>query len=255
MSQDDLPVTYLTPCGTCYAFGNAFAQGCRGRAVTSLKLRSGGFAGFVTPDLYPVLREAQNAKRDWYYGDHAYFGRKKYYRVTKNNYQHDALGEATPERFEKLQIKIKPWRTTGSKILLCAQTQTFFNLHGMSQLQWINETTNKLKRFTDRRIKVREKIRSSQPGMTEKNFWLSLDDDVYAVVVHTSAAGVQAALQGIPVFTTAKCAASNFGSMDLSQIERPVRPENREQMAWVLADNQWTLEEIGRGQAWEKLRN
>jgi hypothetical protein len=42
--------------------------------------------------------------------------------------------------------------------------------------------------------------------------------------------------------------------MDLSSIERPRKPDNREQMAWVLADNQWTLEEIRRGIAWQKLK-
>jgi hypothetical protein len=36
-------------------------------------------------------------------------------------------------------------------------------------------------------------------------------------------------------------------------MENPVKPDNREQMAWALADNQWTLAEIESGMAWEHI--
>jgi len=254
MSSNDLPVTYLTPSGSCYAFGKAFAQGCRGRATTSLALRRADFAGFVTPDLYPIFRQAQESGRDWYYGDHAYFGRKSYFRVSKNAYQHDALGEAKPDRFEKLGFPIQNWRG-GSKILLCPQSDVFMRLHGISQEQWIQDTTREIKRYTDRRVKIHLKAQSNQLWQTERRFWQSLLDDVHAVVVYTSVAGVHAVLNGVPCFATEKCASASFGSMDLSKIEIPVKPDNREEMAWVLAENQWTLNELARGMAWEKLRN
>jgi hypothetical protein len=254
MSANGLPVTYLTPQGSCYTFGNAFAKGCGGRAITSLKFRRADFSAFVNPEIYPVLRDAQKNGVNWYYGDHAYFGRKFYFRVSKNAYQHDALRDAKPDRFEKLRFPIQNWRG-GSKILLCPQSDVFMRLHGISQEQWIQDTTETLRKYTDRKIRVHLKSHSSLMWQTERQFWQALLDDIYAVVVYTSVAGVQAVLNGVPCFATEKCASASFGSMDLSKIETPKKPDNREEMAWVLADNQWTLDEIAKGMAWEKLRN
>jgi hypothetical protein len=58
--------------------------------------------------------------------------------------------------------------------------------------------------------------------------------------------------KGCP-FATAPCASQAFGSGDLSQIETPRRPDNRYEMATVLAANQWTLHEMARGHAWSYL--
>ncbi len=68
-------------------------------------------------------------------------------------------------------------------------------------------------------------------------------------------AGVQAVLEGVPCFAlNTESSAVNFGINDLSLIENPVKPDNREQLAWALADNQWTLDEIRSGITWEVVK-
>jgi hypothetical protein len=44
-----------------------------------------------------------------------------------------------------------------------------------------------------------------------------------------------------------------MASADLSEIEAPRRPEDRERWAGVLADNQWSVPEIRNGTAWKAL--
>ena len=65
--------------------------------------------------------------------------------------------------------------------------------------------------------------------------------DCHAVVVHSSNVAVDALLAGVPVFCTVPCAAYRMGYADLSKIESPLYPDDREQWAWNLADQQWTL--------------
>lgn len=249
MPQNEPPITYLTPSGSSFDWGQAFAQGCGGRAVSYNILKLKPFAAFLDPQLWAIFQEVKRLNLPYYYGDHAYFGRRVYFRTTKNAHQHDCQGESNGKRFDSLNIEIKPWKS-GSKILLCPQSEIFHHLHNHSRAEWIEKTTNLLRRHTDRPIEVRTKLKGNT---TESDFKESLRG-VHAVVVFCSVAGVQAALEGVPCFATIDCASAKFGSMDLSRIENPVKPDNRYQMASVLADNQWTLAEMAKGVAWESLR-
>lgn len=249
MSKNEPPITYLSGAGSNLAFGLAFAKGCNGRAIRTTILRSKPFAAFMVPELYPAWNELKRQKITYYYGDHAYFGRRVYFRCTKNAVQHHCQGESTGERFEKLGVEIKPWQK-GSTILICPQSEIFHKLQGVPQDQWIAQTIAELRKHTDRKIIVREKAR----GKTTEAQFRSTLKDIHAAVVFTSIAGVQAVLEGIPCFATHNCASAKFGSTDLSLIENPVKPENRYEMASVLADNQWTLEEIEKGMAWQSLQ-
>ena len=252
MGSYNAPVSYAVN-GTLTSplFCKAFADGCGGRIFTDPSmLWPGAVAMFGHPLLYPLLRQAIQERRDWFYGDHAYFGRRKYYRITKNAYQHQMKGYGSPERFRKLNVSIKPWRKGGGKILLCPQSAEFYELHGLKRHEWIRNTTGEIRRYTGRRIEIRYKAHGD---LTEAKFRQSLRN-VHAVVVYTSVAGVQAALEGVPCFATHDCVSKHFGTSDLSLIENPVRPDNREEMAWLLADNQWTIDEISSGMAWEFLK-
>jgi hypothetical protein len=253
MGKSDIPVSYgLTGGLTSQTFVKAFAYGCGGRiSYDPGMLWPGPVAMFGDPILYNLLGQARMEGRDWYYGDHAYFRRRVYFRITKNRWQHSMQGRrVTPARWERLGVRIQPWQTKGHKILLCPQSPAFFELHGMNHLEWIRSTMKTLQQYTDRPIEIRYKPGGNQ---TEEQFRRSLHD-VHAVVVYTSVAGAQAAIHGVPCFATHECVSKHFGTDDLSRIENPVRPDDRERMAWLLADNQWTMDEIRQGIAWEHVK-
>jgi hypothetical protein len=228
-------------------WANAFAKGCNAPVFEDEVLRPGDVALFGSPHRWELLKRARDEGRTWYYGDHAYFGRREYYRITRGAWQLcDLAGEGDVRRWERLDVRIRDgWRKQGKYILLCPNSPGYFELHGATAQNWIRETTEQLRRYTDREIRVRFKNTPSDFDFDVRYAW--------AVIVFTSVCGVHAALQGVPTFATAPCASQAFGSGDLSQIETPRRPDNRYEMATVLAANQWTLHEIARGYAWSYL--
>lgn len=251
MCKSNIPVTYTVSTAlTSPLFGRAFANGCGGIVATNPVLQDGDVAMFGHPELMPLLTEAQKQGRTWYYGDKAYFGREVYYRVTKNAYMHDAVGEPDFHRLKALDLTFHPWKN-GSDILICPQSDVYFGLKGTTQKKWIDDTVRKIRQFSDRKIRFQYK---SSVKPTERAFRRSLQD-VWAVVVHSSMAGVQAVVHGVPCFATDfDSTAARFGTTDFSLLENPVKPDNREQMAAVLANNQWTIPEINSGLAWERLQ-
>ena len=150
---------------TCQKFGKAFAGGCGGSISFTRTLAKGAVALFGQPDLMPLLRQAQSEGRTWYYGDKAYFGRDRYYRITKNGYMSDLSREPCFDRWKALSIDIKEWRN-GAEILLCPQSDTFFELHGTTQAAWIQATTKQLRKHTSRSIRIHHKM----TGETERVF-------------------------------------------------------------------------------------
>jgi hypothetical protein len=243
------PVSYYTPGeGSSPKFAYAFARGCQGTITDEgLPLFDGPVALFGSPSLWPVLRAAQADGRDYYYGDHAYFGRNRFYRITKNAHQHDGRGHYSPDRFHHFGRWVYPWRSSGSHIVVCPNSDIYFALHGLDGPTWVRETVATLKQHTDREIRVRW-----------KNTGLPIQADLvdaWAVVAFSSAAAIDALIVGVPVFVCAPfCASYRMGLADLAQIESPIFPDDREPFLWALAYQQWTLSEMLQGMAWRALQ-
>lgn len=248
MHDSKPPVSYSVPTeSTNPKFAASFAKGCGGLVTQRDALEPGAFAFFGSLARWRIFEQARAEGRTWFYGDHAYFGRRHYYRITRNAMQHTGLGEpADLSLLKPLGVRASGWRRDGKRVLLCPNSAPFMAANGVDADQWVADVTAELRRHTDRPIEVRWK---NSGGTLEAAL-----EGTWAVVVYTSMSGAIASLAGVPCFATAPCTSASFGSMDLSRIERPVRPDNRAEMAAVLAANQWTDHEIRRGQAWAKLK-
>jgi hypothetical protein len=244
------PVTYFVPDEfTSPKFAYAFAKGCGGTITDDLDyLFPGPVAMFGSPPVWPLLRRAQAEGRDWFFADHAYFGRGWFYRITKNGYQHDGTGPGEDARFiRSARREIQPWKRSGGHVLVCPQSEVYFSLHGLNRDEWLLNVTATLRQHTDREIRVRYKA-SRTPIAPDL-------EDAWAVVVYSSAAALDGLIAGVPVFTLAPFAATaRMGLSDLSRIESPIYPDGREEFLFALASNQWTLPEIMRGSAWRQLQ-
>lgn len=223
-------------------FCDAFAAGCGG--TVEYEYDPGPWAGYGSPVLWPDMIRSIKDGHDFYYGDHAYFGRGVFWRVTKNAFQHDGRGRPDYDRLRPFYESAKPWRKSGSHILVCTQTQAYYERFGMGS--WLADTVRCLKLHTDRPIVVRPK-NSIRPFMQDL-------ENAHALVCCTSNTAVQALMEGIPVITTHQCAASRMGLCDVALVEKPFYPDDRMEWAAALAANQWTLDEIAAGQCWEKIR-
>ncbi len=247
------PVSYYSPDEfTSPRFAYAFAKGCNGSITDETELFPGPVALFGSPARWPVLRQAQAEGRDWYYADHGYFGRHKYYRITKNGYQHDGRGVSTGERLKAFpnMAAIQPWRKGGRYIVLCPNSAAYFALYGMDVEQWLRDVKTEIRKHTDRPITTRWKVqRHDRPIQNDL-------DLAWAVVVFSSASALEALAYGVPVFTLAPFAASaRMGLSDLSKIETPACPDDRREFLSALADHQWTIPEILTGDAWRALQD
>jgi hypothetical protein len=253
------PVSYFcAPEQTSPQFAFCFAKGAHGllmpedfRLDPPEDLFDGPVALFGSPPLWPVLRKAWDEGREWYYGDHAYMKRREFYRITRNAFQYQGRDFSTGERFRAFGREIQPWRRQGHHILVCPQSEAHGRNHGFDVHEWLRDVHATLAQHTGRPIVVRWKKQNGPHGRP-----IARDlANAWAVVVHSSAAAIDALIAGVPVFVLAPFACTaRMGLSDLSKIDAPFYPDDREPFLHALADHQWTLREIFEGLAWRTLQ-
>lgn len=236
----------------CEAFAEGAAKcGISVRIAHSAERLSDGAAVFygVTPETAHLWHQAKTEGRDWYYIDNSYFdcGRGVYFRVTKNALQY--LGEpwngSDGVRLQKLGVKIAQSSTCGKHIVVCVQSDSFMRTFaGMGAEEWLSSITPAL-RATGRDIRVR-RWSADKPRQGA-----SLTDDLrgaWALATYNSAAAIEAVIAGVPAYCTGPTA---LGALASPQIGHPLASAQRvsERLA-VLADRQWTLDEMRAGVAW-----
>lgn len=209
----------------------AFAAGCGARiAYTTARTLEPGAAVFygVRAAWAHLWRQAKDEGRDWFYVDNAWFdaSRERAFRVAKNRIQHDGRGESDGKRFAALGLTVKPWRGGGDYALVCAQSDEFMATVA-GDPTWLKRTTAELRMP----FVVRHKG-------TKRPFAEDLAR-ARCVVTWSSAAAVGAILEGVPVVCSEHSAAHGV--------------TDRLKWARALADNEWSLDELARGDAWTAL--
>ncbi len=244
----------------CHWICTKFAEGCGGTvASTNQAWLSPGAAFFYgwTNHTIALIRQCREQGREWYYCDNGYhFGYGTHYRVTRGALTHDGSGNAGPARFKSFGLAVKRWPRGGSHIVLTTQSEMFYRDHlRTTRAAWTEQTIEELRRYTKRGIKVLDKPVGSdlRRGVNRHNLD-ALIRDAWTLVACSSATMVKALMEGVPVFSLKQSMASNMGLSDLSQIESPYRPPDREQWLWNLAANQWTMNEFIDGTCWRDLQ-
>jgi hypothetical protein len=206
------------------------------------------WAGFGSQATWPGLEETRAAGLDWWYGDHAYFKRFRFYRVTRNAYQHHGVGTPDWPRWKALNLEIAPWQNGGRHVLVCPPSAVWAELIGFDAAQWFVDVMETLRAATDRPIYVRTRNKA--------NYGVPLAQDLvgcHCLVTHSSNAAVDALLAGVPVICTSACAARVMGRADPAMVEEPIRHRERVEWAAVLAGQQWAMDEIKTGDCWRRV--
>lgn len=251
------PAAYVSPGKRKAArLCRAFAEGCGGSVAWGGPLdprRPVAFYG-MTDYTMALQRAAVRAGRDWYYLDNAYyFGRGRYFRVTRNAWQCNGRGGAALDRLHGFGLRPAPFRRRGRYVLIATQSDLFYRYHaGAARADWLARLRAELARHTDRPIEVALKPAPGKGDFPHGAFE-RLIDGAWALVTHSSSCAVGALLRGIPVFTTAPSMADRVALRDLSRIERPHYPGDRLEWFAVLAASQWTLTEMRDGTCWRAL--
>lgn len=228
----------------------AFVEGCGGVLVTDGVPRVGDsfFYGVDDSNVVPWKAALRDYTNNFYYCDNSYFDptRQTSFRVTKNLLQHTGLGVSDCKRFSLLNIPIEPWRNRGKHIVLCEQSLSFMRMPIGYTGVWLQDVISLLKHISSRPLRIRSWARDKKTSSS------TLRDDLngaHALVTWSSAAAVTSALAGVPVVCMGQCAAAPMSGA-IHQIESLPTPDDRLQWAGVLADNQFTFEELRNGHAW-----
>jgi len=195
-----------------------------------------------------VIDSAIKHNQYFYYVDHAYFarGHNQNYRISRNGFEAGPVKVCPQDRFDSLGIQLKEWNMSGQKIIVCPPTEYFQNAHNCRT--WLDDTLRTLKRYTDRKIVIRDK---PKPG----GAIVSLEEqlkDAYALVTHSSNVAIESVVLGTPVFVSTTSASAPVGETDLRFIETPKYPGRQ---PWLnhLAYCQFSMSEIQSGRFFDIL--
>lgn len=236
---------------------DAFIRGCGGAVAKTLpsKLDPHASAFFYGVDgsNQHLWKEAK-ARGGFYYCDNSYFdsARQEFFRVTYNALQHSGQGVSDCSRFDLLGIAVREWKREGNHIVVCPQSDYFMATVVGYEGNWGTDACEVLGNLTKRPLRYR--LWSADKGKLSATLGEDLEG-AHALVTYSSAAAVTALLAGISVNCAADCAAfplsTPIDELDGGGIAWSV--EDRLNWAGVLADNQWTLDEMREGRAWEHL--
>jgi hypothetical protein len=205
--------------------------------------------------------------RDFYYIDTGYVGnfpsegnrsgKKVWHRVVKNDLQHDKIKKVLPDRWNNL-VKQDPrlnwtgWKNFNQKILLVLPNPKACRYYSIDCEQWIAETTEQIKTYSNLPIEIRVKGSRSERN-NGYSIYSAFDSGVYATVSFNSIASLESVLYGIPSFVSVPCAASPLADTDLSQLKNPYKPtlETIISQCHNIAYGQFTVDEITNGTAWK----
>jgi len=194
----------------------------------------------------PDATRMSKSVKEWVYFDHSYFKRGWQlgnFRAVRNGLHLTSPIIRPDDRLKKWDVQIKPWRKSGSEIIVIPPTEAQTAYYDCGD--WMPKTLAKLKQVTDRRVIIKAK--------DDKRLLLFYLETAHALVTFASVAGVEAAIAGVPVFATENCPAWQVSAGSLDNIEKPHYAENRHQWACGLAYASWNWGEI-RNVRWHDYR-
>jgi len=189
-----------------------------------------------------IMRFCLKTGRTFYYIDTGYMGnlqkRKDWHRVVKNDVQHFTPRYDLPEdRFMRLpganeKLRFRGWKNHDGPILVVTPSEKPCMYYGITRDQWLFDTMQELKKHTDRKIIVRDKVGrvmrvgdNSVPAQIDR-------DQIYALVTYNSIAATEAISSGIPAIATAPGAADALCTKNIADIENPYRADHDKVVAW-----------------------
>lgn len=223
-----------------------------------------------------VFREYSQTSKAAYI-DLGYWGRKDgnrwagYHKISINdrhptayfqNRKHDGLRSRT------FKLRINHWRKAQEKdhILLAGMGDKGAIAEGYEPEEWEQWAIKTIRDYTKRTIIYRPKpswkrskpiggvgFSKEKPTQDKIKGLEKALENCCAVVTHHSNVAVDGILKGIPAFVW-KGVATPMGSQDLSLIEAPPIPGDREQWVNDISYCQWNIDEMRKGVAWAALR-
>lgn len=201
-----------------------------------------------------LLQKIQNNWPFWFidtgYTNFLHGKNKKWHRLVRNQMHHSDMFEAPVDRLNIFECFPKQWRSSGEKILIIEPGMFCARTFGIDIEKWKKETVSELRKYTDKKIVIREKLSKK----VRKNLYHELcDDDYYCVVNINSNAATEAIWAGIPTITLQRHITNSVSKNNLKDIDNLYRGSLAQWLAY-LSYSQFTYEEIINGIAAEIIK-
>ena len=164
---------------------------------------------------------------------------------------------------------LKPWRSSGTHILIFCQRPKGFNMF-IDQEAWLDNTISKIRQYSSRPIMIRmhpgDGTREKQIQKIQKKYGttvtISTHDNIREALVNcwctvgiNSTPNVVSAIEGIPGYIedTVHSWAADVAFTNLAQLENPPLPDRS---AWIskIANIHWSNDEVKSGQLWSAIK-
>ena len=141
------------------------------------------------------------------------------------------------ERWKKLNIELKPWRSTGDTIIICGQHHRSHQWRNNPTMNlWFEQQINEIRKHTDRPIVVRPHPRNpigldvgkwkNVTTVLPQRDYNTIDDtdfkeklkQAWAVVNYSSNPAMMSVFNGIPVFVSEQSLCYDVGNTSLNNI-------------------------------------
>jgi hypothetical protein len=187
----------------------------------------------------------------------------EYWRVSVNSHhptKRIADMRLAPDRLERLNLELAPWRTVGKTILFAGSSAKYHDFYGLREPNGYAQRVVKAgMNFTDLPWVYRPKPSwdgaEAFKGARFSTFPETLDEalaDAFAMVTHGSNACFEAVLRGVPCIVLGDAVAKPISSTRIEDVADPRLASEDERLQWLanLAWHQWTLKEMASGEAW-----
>ena len=191
-------------------------------------------------------RHARESGKPWFYVDNSYFDsvRGQQFRVACGALQIDAMAHATDgKRFDALGLKIKPMQCNPVGHWVVIEQSPGFMRMLTDEPNWFAATAAWADK-TDRNVIVR---RWDNDKLALQKTLVQDLQGAWGLLTYSSAAAVTALLEGIPCIVSLDSAVAHV------RVSTDNSVDDRRHAFGVLADHQWTLNEMKEGLAWAKL--
>lgn len=212
----------------------------------------------VTDSNYKEWAQWLKSGQPWYYGDNSYFdeARGKQFRFTLGALQHLGAGRSDGARLARLGIEPMPWindRDRSRVAVVLEQSPGFVRLlHDREPIKLLRG----MKVIGERAgFKVHMRLWSAQKMVLAETFAHQLKQ-VQRVITLNSAGAIRAAVEGVPYHVIdPTCAAAMFSTSRGALGQQRTDDDLAARREWlgVLADNQWSVDELRSGLAWQTI--
>jgi hypothetical protein len=257
-----MTINFVCVDGTDYGV-TEFTKGSGGKFISYEEMHQNTtmpmcWAGFFKPQWLEICKRHD---LKFYNFDSGYFGngkRKTIFRLSVNNFQNVApIIDRPSDRWEQLNINQHSFTQGSTIVIVPPDRKIVHTLELGSEDQWIEDTVLKIKKFTDREIKIRKRPAPRADRVVSNTFKDFIKDDTFCVIGYSSNALVEAAMHDIPVISLGHSATKSLYSYQLQDIEKLRPAYTSDKQAWLnhLAYSQFNREELLSGYAWEVINN